>query len=343
VSPSLRSGNTAPGSVLHGNAITLDLRHPPTRAELGFPEGRNHRSYQQESGQPPIDTTVLLPTGTLRATAFVVSADGNDHTPAGTRNPRSPERIVVEREFGSAADAADSLTADATLLGLDRAELVALLSRVALGHPPAVPQHGTLDGLVAGWLAISVDVIGHEEPAVQVNYVFTINEYRNPAVDKVVHGDVLALALTRRPSRADLAFRDTYSLAVVKAPPRGSLTVRLALPGGALQREVGSVISSSTGPGVDDPAGTGEPRQTTLALVPSGAADAERILRADADLLGLDPAAVDAVFAGPPGSHVRQTLAGQGTPVYRVDAVVEVTLGQAGAFAASIGYRFSYR
>ena len=342
VSPPLRSGNNAPGSVLRENAITLDLRHPPTRADLGFPAGRNDRAYQQEAGKPPIATTVVLPTGTLRAPAFVVSATGDDFTPAGRGNPRPPQRITVERVFGTAAEAADSLTADAALLGLDRADLEALLFRVARGTPPAVPQQGTLAGLVRDRLAVSVDVIGHEDPTVQVNYTFTINEYHNPAIDKVVHDGVLDIDLTRRPSRADLAFRDTYSLALVKAPPGGTLTARLSLPGGILQRAVTSVTSSSTAAGVEDPTGTAAPRGTDLALVPAGVADAERVLRADAGPLGLDAAAVDALFAGRPGTHVRRTLAGRGTAVYQVAAVVEVTLGQPGAFAAGITYRFSY-
>jgi hypothetical protein len=343
VSTPLRSGANAPGSVLRDNAITLDLRRPPTRADLGFPEGSNQRAYQQEAGRPPIATTVELPTGTLRAPAIVVGADGDDHTPAGIRNPRPPQRIVVERVFGTAAEAADSLTADSALLGLDRGDLEALLFRVARGQPPAMPQRGTLDGLVRDWLAASVDVIGHEDPSVQVNYTFTVNEFHNPAIDAVVHDGVFGIDLTRRPSRADLALRDTYSLAVVKAPPSGTLTARLRLPGGVLERRVTSVTSSTTAPGVDDPAGTGPPRRTDLALVASGVADAERMLRADAPLLGLDPAAVDAIFAGAPGTHVARTLPGRGGPAYDVAAVVQVTLGQPGAFAAALTYRFTYR
>jgi hypothetical protein len=342
-SQQLRSDNNEPGSILRDNSITLDLRHPPTRADLGFTDGRNFRAYQQEAGKPPIATTVVLPTGTLRVPAFIVNADVNDFTPAGAQNPRPPQRIIVERVFGIAAEAADSLTADAAQLGLDRAELETLVLRVARGTPPAMPQRGNLAGLVRGWLAASVDVIGHEDPSVQVNYTFTINEYHNPAIDKVVHDGVFGIDLTRRPSRADLAFRDTYSVAEVKVPPRGTLTARLTLPGGVLQRAVTSVVSSTTAVGVDDPAGAGEPRQTTLSLVATGVAEAERTLRADAGLLGLDPGAVDAVFAGEPGSHVKRTLAGRSTPMYEVAAVVEVTLGQPGAFGANVSYRFSYR
>ena len=343
MSQPLRSGNTMPGSVLRDGAITLDLRRPPTRADLGFTEGRNERAYQQEPGAAPIAVTVELPTGTLALPAFVVSADGNDHTPAGARNPRPPERIVIERAFATAASARASLAADSALLELDRAERELLLARVAAGQPPALPQQGNLTGLVRGWLAASVDVIGHEDATVQINYTFTVNEYRNPAIDKVVHDGVFAIDLTRRPSRADLAFRDGYSLAEVRPAPRTELTARLALPGGILERAAAAVTSTTTSAGGTDPAGTGEPRQTAVSLPATGTHEAARTLRADAALLGLDPAAVRAVFAGAPGSHVKTTLPGRSTEVYTASAQVELTLGQPGPFAASLSYRFDYR
>src|SRR5262249_60986438 len=116
---------------------------------------------------------------------------------------------------------------------------------------------------------------------------------------------------------------------------------RWGAAGGALPRGVRSVPSAGPGAGVAAPAGTGPPRRTDLALVASGVADAERVLRADARLLGLDPGAVDAVFAGTPGTHVRRTLTGHGTAVFEVAAVVEVTLGQPGGVAAAISYRLS--
>jgi hypothetical protein len=176
-----------------------------------------------------------------------------------------------------------------------------------------------------------------------VNYTFTINEYHNPAIDKVVHDGVFAIDLTRRPSRADLAFRDGYSLAEVRPAPRAELTARLTLPGGTLERPAASVTSTTTSAGATDPAGTGEPRQTAVTLPATGADQAARTLHTDAALLGLDEAAVRAVFAGAPGTHVKTTLPGRSTGVYDVSAHVELTLGQPGPFAASISYRFDYR
>lgn len=333
----------APPPVLRDNALTLDLRHPPTRADLGFTQGRNEHAYQREPGHPDIAVTALLPWGTLRTPAFVVNADGDDNTPAGQAQPRQPERIVVERAFDSAADAADSLTADAALLGLDRADLELVLARVDQGRPPALPQRGSLQGRVEGPLAVSVDVIGHEDPSVQVNYVFTLNEFHNPAVDKVVHDGVFALDLGRRPGRADLAFRDTYSLATIKPVPGQPLTAHVRLADGTIERRVSAVTSSTTATGASDPAGTGDPARTTLALVTSGVADAEHTLRADAPALGLDPHAVDAIFAGEPGTFVNRTLEGAHTPIYSVSVRVEVTLGQPGSYAAALRYDLTYR
>jgi hypothetical protein len=331
------------GTIVRDNAITLDLRHRPTRADLGVPAGHNDRSYQREPGQGYLETTVLLPTGTLRAPAFVVTASGDDYTPAGIAQEREPGRIQVQRVFGSAAEAADSLTADAALLGLERRELELLLTRVDQGRPPALPQHGSLTGFVRDWLSVSVDVIGHEDPSVQVNYVFGIGEFHHPAADRVVRGGVFALDLTRMPGRADLGFRDGFSKADLQPEPGTALTARVTVPGGVLSRIVTMVLSGSTAVGVDDPAGTGRPRYTQLLLEPAGAADAERILRADAPLLGLDPRAVDVIFAGRQGTHVTRELVGTGTAVYTMTAKVEVTLGQPGRYAAGIRYTFTYR
>lgn len=330
-------------TIVRDNAITLDLRHRPTRADLGVPAGHNDRSYQREPGRGDLETTVLLPTGTLRAPAFVVTASGDDYTPAGVAHERQPARIQVQRVFGSAAEAADSLTADAALLGLDRADLELLLTRVDQGRPPALPQHGTLTGFVRDWLSVSVDVIGHEDPSVQVNYVFGINEFHNPAVDHVVHDGVFGLDLTRTPGRADLGFRDGYSKADLQPEPGRSLTARVRLPGGTLSRTVSLVLSGSTAAGAEDPSGTGRPRYTQLLLEPAGAADAERMLRADAPVLGLDQRAVDAIFAGAAGTYVSRELTGDITPIYAVSVKVEVTLGQPGRYAAGVRYSFTYR
>jgi hypothetical protein len=333
----LRSGNSEPGSIVRNNTALVDLRHPPTRAELGFPPGRNDRSYQREGGQPAIATTIELPTGTLSMPAFVITASGDDNTPAGTANPRPPARIVVERMFPDVAAATSSLADDAVTLGLNRTGITSLMSRIA-----ADSGQGVLPGLVHDWLAASVAVIGQDDRTVQVNYSFTVNEFQNPAIDDVVRDGVFDIDLTTRPSRADLAFRDTYSIASVQPAPGQTLVVRITLPHGVLQREVHSVRSSTTAPGVPDPSGTGEPRQTTVTLPSSSVSGAEQALRHDAALLGLNPTDIDAAFGGARGTHVRMTLPGSSTPACDIAAIIDATPGQPGEFAASVCYRFTY-
>lgn len=335
----LRSGNSEPGSMVRDNTAVIDLRRPPTRAELGFRPGRNDRSYQRAGGGPAIVTRIELPTGTLSTQAFVITASGDDNTPAGGANPRPPQRIVVERVFSDVAAATSSLADDAVTLGLSRPGITSLMSRIA----PGSGQGGVLPGLVRDWLAVSVAVIGQDDRTVQVNYSFTVNEFHNAAIDDVVRDGVFDIDLTMRPSRADLAFRDTFSLASVQPAPGQRLVARITLPHGVLQREVHSVRSSTTAPDVIDPSGTGEPRQTTVTLPSSSVAGAERTLRDDAALLGLNPTDIEAAFRGERGTHVRMTLPGGSTPVYDIVAVVDATPGQPGNFAASVGYRFTYR
>jgi hypothetical protein len=335
----LRSGNNEPGSIVRDNTAIIDLRRPPTRAELGFRPGRNDRSYQRAGGKPAIVTRIELPTGTLSTPAFVITASGDDNTPAGTANPRPPERIVVERLFPDVAAATSSLADDAVTLGLSRTAITSLMSRIAAG----AGQGGVLPGLVQDWLAVSVAVIGQDDRTVQVNYSFTVNEFHNAAIDDVVRAGVFDIDLTTRPSRADLAFRDTFSLASVEPAPGQRLVARITLPRGVLQREVHSVRSSTTAPGVLDPLGTGEPRQTTVTLPSSSVASAERTLREDAAPLGLSLTDIEAAFGGERGTHVRMTLPGGSTPVCEITAIIDATPGQPGDFAASVGYRFTYR
>jgi hypothetical protein len=182
---------------------------------------------------------------------------------------------------------------------------------------------GVVDGLVQGWLAAYVEVIGYEDGAVGVNYNFTIDQFHNDAVDKVVHDGVFALDLTHRPSRAELAFRDGFDTARVQPAWNTSLSVRLTLPGGVIQRPVRSVDSTAT--------------QTVVSLTSSSIADARAALSADGPALGVDPGSA---FDGT--GHVKKTLPGLKTPFYDVSVTVDATLGQPGAFAASLSYTFTY-
>lgn len=325
VGASLRSGTTAPGSIVHDDKATIDLRRKPTREDLGFQPGRNDRSYQRGAGVDAIVTTVELPAGSLRIPAFVITADGGDFT---SEAPLPPRNIVVQRLFDTPGQALQSLIDDAPTLGLSQQDVEALLSRVAGTAGTPAPQQGVLEGLVQGWLAVYSEVIGYEDGTVGVNYTFTIDQFHNPAVDKVVHDGVFGVDLTHRPSRAELAFLDDLNVARVQPAWNETLSVRLTLPDGAIQRPVTSVDSTAT--------------QTVVSLVPSSIQDAQHMLAADAPVLGVEPSAVDAVFTGEPG-YVKTTLPGRTTTSYDITVTIDATLGQPGAFAAAVSYTFLYR
>ena len=339
----LRDPNNEPGSILHDNALTIDLRHKPTREDFGFQPGRNTRAYERPAGVDAITTTVELPTGRLRVPAFIVSADAGNMLAEDEINPRPPENIIVQRLFDDPAEVAPSLVADAKILGLKQTDIDLLLPRVTGSLHSGIPQSGVLNGLVRDWLAIWVEVIGYEDDNdIGVNYNFSIDRFHNPAIDKVVHGGIFGIDLTHRPSRADLAFRDTHNDARVAPAWDETLTVRLRLPDGVIERRVSSVDSSTTAGAVSDPRGVGEPRQTIVTLTSSGVPDAERILRADAKVLGIDPAEVDAFFTQPKGHH-KATLRGRTTAVAEIEVRLDANLGQPGAFAAGVDYVFTYR
>lgn len=320
----LRSGTTAPGSIVHDDKATIDLRRKPTREDLGFQPGRNDRAYQRGAGVDAIVTTVELPTGSVRIPAFVVKADGGDFT---SSTPLPPRYIVVQRLFDNPDQALQSLIADAPTLGFSQQDVESLLSRVASTAGTPAPQQGVLNGLVQNWLAIYAEVIGYEDGTVGVNYTFTVDQFHNPATDKVVHDGVFGIDLTHRPSREELAFLEDSDFADVQPAWNETLSVRLTLPNGVIQRPVSSVVSTAT--------------QTVVRLVSSSVQDAQHVLAADAPVLGVEPTAVDAVFTGGPG-HVKTTLPGRKTAFYDVAATIDATLGQPGAFAAAVSYTFTY-
>jgi len=76
-SPPTAGGSHAPGTAVHDGKLTIDLRHAPSRAELGYPANQNFVAYQSgfaTADGTPIDTTLVLATGTLRIPASIVNA-----------------------------------------------------------------------------------------------------------------------------------------------------------------------------------------------------------------------------------------------------------------------------
>lgn len=303
-------GSHAPGTAVHDGRITIDLRRPPSRADLGYPAGQNFVAYQQgfATSGGPIDVTLVLPAGTVRIPAYVVSADGGN--PLVDDDPdhlRPPVDLVVNRTFGTLADAQAALAADAAVLGIAAA-------------PPGGYQGGSDYSVVRDWLSVTVTM---QAPAadghVDVQYAFTFGVYHNPVRDRIEHDGVVALDLTRLPSRADVGLLPTYSTADLNPEPGKTLAVRVALAGGVIQRQVATVTSTSDSKDAPDPRGVGMPRRTSFTTTATTMARLKADLLADAAVLGLSPAQIQAGFDGAAGQNYGATLRGRSTEVYDVD------------------------
>jgi hypothetical protein len=326
------------GSVVHDGRLTLDLRQRPSRADVGLTAGRTSRSYQR-AGDDMLQVKVELPGGALTLPCFLVSfatdaADGATDTVA-THQPKS---FVLNRRFANSADARTAMLRDAEVLGLHSDEIDRAFPD--LGTGAAVPQSRVLHGLVHDWLSLEITVNDIDNGGVQAIYDFSVDQFHNPAVDAVVHDGVFGIDLTRRPSRAALGFLPAYPTAVVRAPYGQTLRVDLRLPDGRVAMPVDSVTSTSSVDGGADPNGVGEPRATTLVRTLS-VADARAQLQEDTAALGLDAQAVAAALDG--SGTVHTTLIGRDTAVYAVKVNLSANLAEAGDFAASLRYTFTYR
>ena len=338
-----RTNSGAADSPLHDDHLTVDLRTKPSREDFGLHPDEDQASYERGIRSDGIETTVLLPTGTFRTSAFLVtgSAPSTDEYRGST--PPDPNDLLVQRSFASAESAFASLRSDAPVLGISLDDLDLLFGNVA--DPRALaPGAGVLNGLVDDWLALWVDVTGSEEGETQVNYTFTIDRFHNDATDQAIHDGVFSLDLTRRPSRADLTLRDGYVSADVEPAWNETLTIQLTLPSGFIERQMGSIYAASEvgAPVVDDPTGTGPPVTTSFYLATGSIAGLREEVLADAGALGIDPIEVDAVFTGPDGQGIDRTLSGRSTAVYDVEVRLQATPGQPGDYAASAVYEFTY-
>lgn len=310
-SPPTGGGSHAPGTAVHDGKLTVDLRHAPSRADLGYPAGQNFVAYQSgfaTSDGTPIDTTLILSAGTLRIPASIVSADGGN--PLVNDDPdhlRPPVDLVVNRTFGKLADARAALAADAVVLGITPA-------------PSGGYQVGTDYSAVHDWLSLSVTM---QAPAadghVDVQYAFNFGIFHNPVRDRIEHDGVVSVDLTRSPSRDDLALLPTYSTMNLNPEPGRTLTVKLTLPNGVVERQVVEVTSTSDSKQAPDPRGVGLPRRTSFTTTATTMNQLKADLLADAGPLGLSPDQIRAGFKGSPGQNFGATLQGRSTPVYDVD------------------------
>jgi hypothetical protein len=327
-------------SIVHDNSLTIDLRHRPTRAELGLPPGQSFRSYQHTEG--PLRVTVELSRATVTIPAFVVLASTNAADGAGdVVASHEPKFFNIERRFPNGAAARRSLESDASALGLKESELARAVPEIGTGA--TIPQSRVLHGLVHGWLSLEITLTDLDAGAVQADYEFSIDVFHNPAVDRVVHNGVFTIDLRHRPTRRQLGFLPTYWDADVRPAWQRSLRVVLKLPTGRIDMAVSNVLSTSGIGNAPDPSGIEPPKMTIVSLDATSLTGARQRLLTDAATLGLDRNAIAAVFHGASGREVRKTLPGTQTAVYTMTATVEVKFGEPGAFAASLSYRFTYR
>jgi hypothetical protein len=338
----LRSGSSPGGatatSIVHDNAVTLDFRNRPTRADVGLPADRNSRSYGTTG--TPLQVTLILPAGPVVVPAFDVTAATDSSGGALDKNySHTPKDFLVSSRFANGADVRASLDKNAAVLGLSQADLDLALPSVGTGA--VVPQQRVLHGLVKDWLSVDVELMDGENGQVVVEYSIGIDVYHNAAVDQVVRGGIFTADLTRRPTRAALGLLDGYSSAFIQPAWQQSLSLHVTLPDGVL---TGAVSSISTSSGAEDTDGRNQPISTSIQLAPSTAAALQQRLGVDGPLLGLDPTQLAAIFSAPTGGdRVQQTLTGTSTSVYAVSAKFDVTPGGANAFSAVVTYNFTYK
>jgi hypothetical protein len=320
--------NSAPktsAKIMRNNHMILDLRHKPTRKDFGLPPGKNTTAFQRASGVPAIETTVVLPTGTVRIPAFDIAIDSGDLL---TTVEQPPRKIVVQRVFATPRQALESLSDDAPALGISPSSINRLGARVSPTVGTPMPQQGVIDGLVDDWLAVYIEVIGYGDGTVGVNYHFTIDQFHNPVVDNIVHNGIYELNLTRRPSRAELGFKPGDLIGRVGPAWNETMAINLILPTGSVRRPISSVSSSDAVTGID--------------LSSSDTATARRILTEDSQVLGLAQSSIDRIFTAAPGFQTVK-IPGTSTPIYNFTADVDVNVGQPGEYAATVSYTFVYR
>ena len=281
------------------------------------------------AGDEPIDTTLILPTNTVRIPAYIVSADGGN--PLVNDDPehrRPPVDLVINRTFGKLADARAALAADAEVLGIPVA-------------PSSSYQTGTDYTAVRDWLSVSVTM---QAPAadghVDVQYAFAFGIYHNPARDRIEHDGVVWIDLTRAPSREDLAMLPTYTTTDLNPEPGKTLAVRLTLPGGVIERQVTGITSTSESKTVSDPRGVGVPRRTSFTTTATTMDRLKADLLADAPALGLSPEQIKNGLEGAQNQNYGATLRGRSTPVYYVDVSFGGKVGPGNLNSAT--YNFTY-
>lgn len=318
-----------PASIVHNDAITMDFRHTPSRAEFGLPADANWRSYDA-AYHHVYELTLVLSNGVVRLPAHSVEGDTDAAGGTSDSNYSHPPRFVtIDAMYPSDAAADAALAQQSAALGIDQ-------------HPQ--PSTILLEGSPSHRLSVNVQRLSNLTASLQPGeryYRFQFDQYRNPAVDAVLHDGRMTLDVRRRPSRADLGFLDGYADATIQSVPPSTTPVQLTLrtPTGTTDLAVESVTSTSGGD--TDPQHTREqaaPTRTFTNWV-SSVADIRAQLRQVAPTIGLAPSAVLSLFTGTAGEP--RTLRTR-TPAYDLQITVTADQSRTDKFAASVSYTFTY-
>ena len=317
-----------PPSIVHDHHVALDFRQTPSRADFGLPADQNWRSYAAEDHQVN-QLMIRLPAGVLQLPAHDV--DGATDRAGGATDSdhhHLPKFFTIDVLYPSDAAADAALAQQYTLLGIhhQNAPLGLLLS----GSPS--PQ-------------LSVTVQRHSNLTASLSpgqryYYFDFDQYRNPAIDAVLHDGRMSLDMRERPSRSELGFLDGYDRADIATAPSSNAVIRLTLrtPHGTTDLAVDSITSSSGGSAQPQLARqSAAPALTELHVVSTVAVIQEQ-LRQSGLALGLAPPALAALIAGSPTNRTVQLT----TPVYSLSVDVTVDSARTDAFAASVSYTFTY-
>lgn len=124
-----RGGTTASGGTggpVHGDAVRLDLRRPPSASALGVPAGQSTVSFRRRPGHT-LDVDITLPD------------DGRLHVPAiaydavlapAVAGSAQGNQVIVNRVEPSLDAGQAALVDDAASLGFDAAEIRAFVAQV---------------------------------------------------------------------------------------------------------------------------------------------------------------------------------------------------------------------
>ena len=232
----------------------------------------------------PIDTTLRFPTGDVPVTLFEIDISTNDAMADDPDPSHEPKYFDLYQHFDNYADLDQLLHKYQQTLGISNEDL-----KIAGPEGTAI-----LQGFVHDWLSLEVQVRTSVSHGWNIIYTLAVDQYHNPAVDQILHGNSMTLDLTHRPTRADLAFLPSYDEANVWPLPGQTIDLALRTDGGTAVLSVDdSITSFAPGPKNDD-----HPSKTAF-LISGSRTDIRRMIRHSSKALGLDSTAATKFLESP--------------------------------------------